>query len=174
MTNVNPNAYTITVQEIEEEGDRIFEATISELPDAADYADTASEAYDLAIQTIETAAELYAESGRDFPTPRKREDEYSGRFTVRLPKALHAKANRCAEDDEVSLNLFFVTTIAEKVGYATAINHFKDLKIPAMEDIFTTALTALSESIEFGGKYSESASDTSDGGNLSYLKVVGK
>lgn len=46
-----------------------YAATVSELPDVTEYGDTWHEAYELATDTICTAAEMYAEAGRVFPSP---------------------------------------------------------------------------------------------------------
>lgn len=66
-TTVNPYAYNITVWQIDFDSDFHFEASVKELPDVREYAATAGEAYELAIDTIETAAAMFAEEGRDFP-----------------------------------------------------------------------------------------------------------
>jgi len=126
MDNLNPYSYTITIQEIEDDGERIYEATIAELPDAADYAETYNDAYDLAIQTIEGTAELYAESGREFPKPNKQERKYSGRITLRMPPSLHAKVDHNALKEGVSLNLYLVSIISEKQGYSIACNQIEN------------------------------------------------
>ena len=49
------------------EGEPLFEARVKELPDVREYAESAQEAYDLTIDTIETAAWMFAETGRPFP-----------------------------------------------------------------------------------------------------------
>ena len=76
MTNaVNPYAYNITVREIVFDGDPHFEARVKELPDVREYAGSAGEAYDLAIDAIETAAVMFAEEGRSFPSPAVLQDD---------------------------------------------------------------------------------------------------
>ena len=62
------------------------------------------EAYALAIDTIETAAAMFSESGRAFPLPAQPQDQYSGRVTLRLPKSLHRALANAAEEEGVSLN----------------------------------------------------------------------
>ena len=66
------------------DGEVLFEARVKELPDASDYGESFEEAYDLAIDTIETTAAAYAEQGRAFPPPQKPADDFSGRVTLRL------------------------------------------------------------------------------------------
>jgi len=142
MAEVNPYAYTITIQGIEDEGERVFEATVAELPDMADYAETFRDAYDLAIQTIQGAAELYAESGREFPKPQKHEKEYSGRVTLRMPKTIHAKVDRIAGKEGVSLNQFLVSIISERVGHSTACDRFDQIA----ENYLRRAWSAMTDS----------------------------
>ena len=68
-TTVNPYAYNITVRQIDFDGDSHFEARVKELPDVREYAASADEAHRLAIDTIETAAAMFAEEVRSFPSP---------------------------------------------------------------------------------------------------------
>ena len=58
--NIDPYAYNITVRRAEVEGEVCFEARVKELPDLIEYADTAEEAYALAVDGIETTAEIMA------------------------------------------------------------------------------------------------------------------
>lgn len=60
------NEYTITVQPVEIEGERCFEARVKELPDLVEYADTEEEAYALAVDAIETTAAIMEERGSAF------------------------------------------------------------------------------------------------------------
>ena len=64
---MNPHDYNITVRQTHEEDGPCFEARVRELPDVAEYAETFQEAYDLAIDTIETTAEAMADQGRCMP-----------------------------------------------------------------------------------------------------------
>ncbi len=72
----DPTEYNITIRKVIIEGESVFEATIKELPDVAEYADSYSEAYELAIDTIETAAAMFAQAGKPFPSPYKQEQDY--------------------------------------------------------------------------------------------------
>lgn len=62
MSRVDARQYNITVRFGQFVDEECYEAKVAELPDVAEYADTAEEAYALAIDTIETLAEMYAES----------------------------------------------------------------------------------------------------------------
>ena len=122
MANVvNPHAYNITVRETVFECETLFEARVKELPDVCEYAESASEAYELAIDTIETAAVMFAEHGKSFPSPATPQDDFSGRVTLRLPKSLHRRLARDAENDGVSLNQHLVTTLTHNMGFRMAL-----------------------------------------------------
>ena len=122
MANVvNPHAYNITVRETVFECETLFEARVKELPDVCEYAESASEAYDLAIDTIETAAVMFAEHGKSFPSPATPQDDFSGRVTLRLPKSLHRTLARDAENDRVSLNQHLVTILTHNMGFRMAL-----------------------------------------------------
>lgn len=123
----DPHAYNITVRKMVHEGEALFEARVKELSDVCEYSETNAEAYDLAIDTIETAAEMYAEAGRTFPAPTVPQDEFSGRVTLRLPKGLHRTLALEAEDEGASLNQHMVSILERhagaKAGLGAAKNH---------------------------------------------------
>ncbi|UYM17570.1 toxin-antitoxin system HicB family antitoxin [Endozoicomonas euniceicola] len=101
---MNPHSYNITVRRADFDGELFFEARVKELPDVAEYADTFDEAYALAIDTIETTAEVFAEKGKAMPVPYEPADDFSGRVTLRLAKSLHRNLAEGAEQEGVSLN----------------------------------------------------------------------
>lgn len=109
---MNAHDYNITIRHVTVDGQDMFEARIQELPDVAEFAETAAETYDLAIDTIETLAEIHAERGRNLPEPRVPTDEFSGRVTLRLPKDLHRSLAVEAERQDISLNQYLVSALA--------------------------------------------------------------
>jgi antitoxin HicB len=58
-------------------------------------------------------------SGQPIPEP-KRQEQFSGRFVLRLPKSLHRQAVQAAQSEGTSLNTFVVTAIAKELGRLTA------------------------------------------------------
>ncbi len=68
---INPYLYDIRIKKEVIEGIPYHVATVSQLPDLTEYGDTWREAYELAIDTIRTAADMYADAGRAFPPPMK-------------------------------------------------------------------------------------------------------
>ncbi|ELI9034591.1 toxin-antitoxin system HicB family antitoxin [Morganella morganii] len=115
MTNkvFDPEKYTISVKKTTEDGEVVFVASVAELPDIREYADTADFARELAIDSISTAYEVFAEQGMIFPQPSddSQIESVSGRVTLRLPKSIHAKCIKAAENDGVSLNSYLTTCI---------------------------------------------------------------
>jgi predicted HicB family RNase H-like nuclease len=105
--------YAITVRRVSIEGEEFWRATVRELPDVAEFAETREEAIDLALDSIETLKQAAKEEGREFPEPLEEEDEFSGRVTLRLPKFLHREIAMQAQLEDVSLNSYIVATLAK-------------------------------------------------------------
>jgi len=117
---VTSYAYSISVRRDTFDGVELFEARVKELPDVVEYGETQAEAYDLAIDTIETAAVAYKEQGRAFPEAQVPADDYSGRVTLRLPRTLHRALAEAAEEERVSLNQHLVNVLCYYSGFAAA------------------------------------------------------
>lgn len=111
--------YNINIRRTVIEGDELYEARIRELPDVTEYADTATDAYALAIDSIETTAEILRERGKSMPVPYEPVDDYSGRVTLRLPRSLHRAISEAAGSEGVSLNQHIVGILT----YVTGIGH---------------------------------------------------
>lgn len=115
---MNAHDYNITIRRFIEDDQALFEARIRELPDVAEYADSAEEAYELAIDTIETLAEVHAEQDRELPPPHVPCEDYSGRVTLRVPKRLHRNLSIEAEEEGISLNQYLVAVLSYHSGAA--------------------------------------------------------
>lgn len=99
--------------------DEAYIASCPEFPGLLAHGDTPEEAIRAAESALELNIETYSENNMPLPEPLTRQ-EYSGQFRVRLPKSLHRQAALMAEREEVSLNTFVATAIAEKVGVETS------------------------------------------------------
>lgn len=127
MKHINAREYNITVRYGNFEGEGCYEAKIKELPTIAEYADSYEEAYLLAIDSIETLADMYAEQGKTFPAPDNTETSaYSGRVTLRVPKSLHQSLSEKAERELVSLNLLLTNILAAYAGFGAQLQDTKD------------------------------------------------
>ena len=115
---IDPYAYNITIRRDDFDGDVLFEARVKELPDLTEYGSSFKEAYDLAVDTIETAAGIFAEKGRSFPLAVAPSDDFSGRVTLRLPRSLHRILAGQASNEGVSLNQHLVNVLSYFSGFA--------------------------------------------------------
>jgi len=72
-----------------------------------------------AARNLEEAAESWMlaviERGQEIPEPTG-DNEYSGKFVVRVPRSLHSRCALYARQEGVSLNQFFVYALAQHTG----------------------------------------------------------
>jgi hypothetical protein len=72
-----------------------------------------------AIRMIDDAMrgwlEVSIEDGDPIPEPRP-DEEFSGKFVVRVPKSLHRKLVEIADGEEISLNQYINVTLSSAVG----------------------------------------------------------
>lgn len=108
--------YAVTVRKVRIDDEEMWRATVRELPDLAEFAETREEAMDLALDAIESLKASAAEEGRPFPEPLEDEEEYSGRVTLRMSKSLHRAAAMRAVSEDVSLNSFIVECVGLRTG----------------------------------------------------------
>lgn len=117
---IDPRAYNITVRRDIFDDVELYEARVKELPDLVEYGETYPEAYELAIDTIATAAVAYHEQGRAFPAAQIPADDYSGRVTLRIPRSLHRALAEASDAEGVSLNQHMVNVLSYYSGFAAA------------------------------------------------------
>ena len=112
--------YTITVRKGIFDDEECFEARITEFPDIYEYGNSFDEAYNLAIDSVETSAVLLQAQGKSIPAPIIPADNYSGRVTLRLPKSLHRALVNAADNEGISLNQHLTNVLNYYTGYAQA------------------------------------------------------
>ena len=93
------------------ETDEGFVATHPDLPGCASFGDTAGEAIDSLREVRELWLQGQVEAHGVAPEPRS-EEEFSGRFVVRLPKWLHRVLDAEAKRQSCSLNTFVVSLLS--------------------------------------------------------------
>ena len=78
---------------------------------------TQGETYEEITKNIKDAMELWLEDalavGEEIPFPLQ-DEEYSGKFLLRLPRSLHQKLARNAKKEDVSLNQYALYLLSEK------------------------------------------------------------
>ncbi|HOW50992.1 MAG TPA: toxin-antitoxin system HicB family antitoxin [bacterium] len=96
------------------QGEDGWVAKIKELPGCLSQGDTAEEALKMIDDAMAGWLEVALESGDEIPLPESMQENYSGRFALRMPKTLHKELAVQAAAEGVSLNTFIVTALAER------------------------------------------------------------
>lgn len=88
---------------------------LPELPGCLTQGETLEEAYAMAEDAKKAWILDALEQGEKIPVP-EAEDNYSGRFNIRIPKSLHKKLAENAAREKVSLNQYVLYQLARSVG----------------------------------------------------------
>lgn len=105
--------YTLLLRK-DEEGDIV--ARITEFEGCTAHGSTEAEALD-ALREVEQAwIEMRLEAGLPIPEPESEEDLPSGKWIQRVPKSLHRKLIAAAKKENVSMNQYCASLLAEGVG----------------------------------------------------------
>lgn len=96
--------YTFQVKRVEDDGQVYFWASVKELDGCHTSGVTWEEAYTDLLEVFRTHLEIKLEHGDPIPEPD--EDEYSGKFNLRVPKSLHRELALRAAEENVSLNQY--------------------------------------------------------------------
>jgi antitoxin HicB len=92
---------------------------VKELPGCMSQGDTPEEAIEMIRDAMRGWIGVALEDGIPVPEPRPEED-YSGKFVVRVPRSLHRQLAEVAEREGVSLNQFINVALGMAVGRANA------------------------------------------------------
>lgn len=133
--------------EIVGDGD-VFAASVPELPGCFAEGGTRETALGNLQEALESWLSAALESAIQIPTPRgeTEPEEYSGRFSVRVPRSLHRRLAVRAEAEGCSLNQLVTTALAGAVDTASPATH-QTPGSDAFEDIAADAIAGGVESI---------------------------
>ncbi len=113
--------YPVTIYQAEEGG---YVAEIEDLPGCITEGETLEEV----SQRIENARkgwiQVAYEDGTEIPLPRT-DEEYSGKFMVRIPKYLHRRLAEKARREDISLNQYVANILSAGVATQNALNEIK-------------------------------------------------
>lgn len=112
--------------------DGIWFIRIKELPGCFSQGKTQEEALRMIDDAMCGWLEVALEDGELIPEPRP-EEQFSGKFVVRVPKSLHRKLVNLANDEGVSLNQFVGTSLSEVVGFSREHETRKSIEIASKE-----------------------------------------
>lgn len=88
---------------------------LPDLPGCVSQGDTIEEAMEMIRDAQRGWVEVMLENGRPIPEPAGDAD-YSGKFTLRVPRRVHRALAEAAETEGVSVNLFAASVLAMAVG----------------------------------------------------------
>lgn len=112
--------YTIKVIYDDDPENPGWVAQVAELPGCLTQADSFEELGAMVQDAMRAWLTTALEMGRPIPEPAA-DEEYSGKFVVRLPRSLHRQLAETAEREGVSLNQLVNVALAQMVGQPTNI-----------------------------------------------------
>jgi len=103
--------YHIIIRHIVDKSGSYYFATVQEFEGCMSHGDTYAEAFENIQDAMKGWIEAKLENGFTVPEPTG-ENNYSGKFVLRLPKSLHARLALDAEREGVSLNQYALYKLA--------------------------------------------------------------
>jgi len=97
--------YNIVIKHFNDESGSYYFAKVQEFDGCMSDGDTFEEAFKNIQEAMEGWIETKLENGFSVPEPID-ENQFSGKFVVRIPKSLHARLTQEAEKEGVSLNQY--------------------------------------------------------------------
>lgn len=121
------NLYRIRVYPVETDANTIeWAAEIPDLPGCIGAGDTAEEAVSMALDAKKAWIDAATEEGREVPKPKNLyQDDFSGKFTLRLPKTLHKELTIQAEEEGVSINQYVLFLISKSLDKNDIMMRYK-------------------------------------------------
>jgi antitoxin HicB len=110
--------YHIEIIRDDDEENPGWVARVIELPGCITQGDTFEELGEMIDDAMRSWIGVALEDGIPIPEPAPDED-YSGKFVVRLPRSLHRQLSETAEREGVSLNQFVNVALARAVAQVT-------------------------------------------------------
>jgi antitoxin HicB len=109
--------YTIEIQRDDSGDYRGWFARVRELPGCMTQAEHFEELGTMVEDAMRAWIEVALEDGQPVPEPAP-EEQYSGKFVLRVPRSLHRQLAEAAEAEGVSLNQYCSTALALVLGQA--------------------------------------------------------
>ena len=103
--------YNVTMQKIHDESGDYYYARVLELDGCQSHGATVEEAYSNIREAMEGWIEVKLEFNDPIPEPIS-DNNYSGKFNIRIPKSLHKRLAIEAENEGVSMNQYALYKLA--------------------------------------------------------------
>jgi antitoxin HicB len=122
--------YRIEIQPIPESKGGGYGASIPQLGKYAVCADgeTIEEALNNLAEIKKERLIAYLEEGVVIPEPASAEEDYSGKFLVRIPKSLHRELAQRAKQNDISLNQLVTSLLSSGLVYEVHQSALQELK----------------------------------------------
>jgi len=104
--------YSKVVREVNDESGHYFYAFVMELDGCHTTGETASEALSDLEEVLDSYIEIKLENGLPISEPVS-ENDYSGKFVVRVPKSLHQRLAQESAREGISLNQYAMYKLAQ-------------------------------------------------------------
>jgi|LFRM01.1.fsa_nt_gb antitoxin HicB len=119
--------YQVVLTPLKEEDGGGWLATIPDLKGCMTDGETQEEALINLLDAKKAWIKTAIKRGQQIPLPRSYEDEeYSGKFTLRLPRFLHKAISLAAKKDNMSLNSYLLSLISLSFGKEIGRNQTND------------------------------------------------
>jgi len=133
--------YPITITKDEENGKVYFEAEIPDLPGCGAHGETIEEALKKLDEAKQLWLEVSLERGHHIPEPAS-EDEFSGKFLLRIPARLHMQLTKAARKDDVSLNKYIRNSLEKQIDINRLIEKIDEIstkvdKLAKVYEVYT-------------------------------------
>ncbi|HZS93989.1 MAG TPA: type II toxin-antitoxin system HicB family antitoxin [Chloroflexota bacterium] len=113
---LNRPYHFLLVHDRADDGTEGWVSVVEEIPSVFGQGETPDDAVQSARYAFENWLDGALAAGMTIPEPRA-EDEYSGRFLVRLPRSLHMTLADAARQEGISLNQFVAAALAGAVQW---------------------------------------------------------
>jgi predicted HicB family RNase H-like nuclease len=117
-------SYPYSVEEIKEDGKKFFSLSITDLPGCGAEGATIEEAR----TKLEYAKEAWIQTALDAEIPIPEpviEDDFSGKFLLRIPPKLHMRLSKRAAKEGISLNQLIRLILEENINYGQIMTKLK-------------------------------------------------
>jgi len=163
--------------------DGTYAAEMLEFPGCFSQGNTPQEAMENLDDAAEAWIEAAIEQNQEIPEPLATYG-YSGKISLRIPRSVHKKAAHFAQKDDVSLNQFFASAIAARVGAEEICDRLIErlegrltsaeytLRTMQVTGSFVAGTVQFALPTEFPGVHVESPDQATTGREFQPLRVV--
>lgn len=119
--------YQVVLTPLKEEDGGGWLASITDLKGCMSDGETQEEALSNLLDAKAAWIKTAIKRGQQIPLPSSQEDEeYSGKFTLRLPRFLHRELSLAAKKDNMSLNSYLLSLLSLNFGKIVGRNQIRE------------------------------------------------